>query len=258
MLIYPVLHFIYPVFVASIIPPWIPWHRFGSYFTALTIAAAGVSIVTKKHARMAGILLGIEIMLFCLLIHVPLLLHRPGDAWAARAMFGDTPSRVINAFKDFGLSGAVFVFAGIQSEQWKRTGRDAFLGLGKAILLISIAAFGILHFVFPAFAPGIPPMFVNVRFPLPGHLFWICATGIALLLFSAMLALNWRTRNLAVILGLMILAFDLLTWSPDFLVHPMDLAGNWLKDLGIVGGIFALAALPASESLNPSRTRCRP
>jgi len=70
MLVYPVLHFVYTDFVASIIPPWIPWHLFWTYFTAVTIMAAGVAIVFKKHAQLAATLLGIEIFLFCALIHV--------------------------------------------------------------------------------------------------------------------------------------------------------------------------------------------
>lgn len=238
MLVYPVLHFVYADFVTSIVPPWIPWHFFWTYFTALTIMAAGVAILFKKAAHLAAILLGIEILLFVALIHISLLFHGPGNAWAERAAFGDLPSRVINAFKDFGLSGAVFLFAGSQSKAWREAGRDPFWTLGSAIVSISIAAFGILHFVYPAFAPGIPPMLTSISFPLPGHLFWVHLSGAALLAFAVGIWIDEYARTAALLLGATILFFDLLTWGPIFIGHPAELAGNWLKDAGIAGGAW--------------------
>lgn len=241
MFVYPVLHFVYPDFVASIIPPWIPWHMFWTYFTAITIMAAGAAIVFKKHAQLAATLLGIEIFLFCALIHVFLLFHAPGDPWAGRAMFGDVPSRWMNFPKDLGMSGAAFISAGMQSEAWRTSGRDRLLTLGRLILALSIAAFGVLHLVYPAYAPGIPPNSSSVSFPIPGHLLWVYLTAAALLVLAASIAFNWRTRQAALLLGCMILLFDLLTWGPVFAAHPMELTGSWLKDAGIAGGAFILA-----------------
>jgi hypothetical protein len=43
-------------------------------------------------------------------------------------------------------------------------------------------------------------------------------------------------------IGTMILVFELLVWVPRFFRHPGELAGNWLKDLGMVGGLLILAA----------------
>ncbi len=258
MLVYPVLHFIYPDFVASIIPPWIPWHMFWTYFTAITLMAAGVSIVFLKHAQLAATLLGIEIFLFCALIHFFLIFHGPGNTWAQRSMFGDLPSRLINAPKDLGLSGAAFIFAGTQSKVFRTTGSDNVLLLGRIILSVCIAAFGVLHFVYPAFAPGIPPMSPNIPFPIPGHLFWVYLTGAALLAFAACIATNQRARLAAMLLGLTIVLFDLLTWVPVFLVHPVQLTGNWLKDIGIAGGAFVLADSlaakhPTTETMRSNR-----
>jgi uncharacterized membrane protein len=241
MLVFPVLHFVYTDFVASIIPPWIPWHLFWTYFTAITIFAAGVSIVCKRYAQLSAALLGIEIFLFCALIHVFLVFPSLGGAWAARPMFGDFPSRLMNFPKDLGMSGACFIFAGKQSEAFRKTGKDWLLTAGRLILALCIADFGVLHFVYPAFAPGIEPMSVSVPFPIPGHAFWVYLTGVALLILAASVAANWRIRETALVLGLMIVLFDLATWVPDFIAHPMDLTGNWLKDMGIAGGAFILA-----------------
>jgi len=241
MLIYPVLHFIYTDFVAGIIPPWIPWHLFWTYFTAITIFASGVSIVFRKYAQLSATLLGVEIFLFCALIHVFLVLDRPGDAWAGRAMFGDMPSRWMNFPKDLGMSGACFIFAGTQAGALGMSARHKILTLGRLILALCTAAFGVLHFIYPAYAPGIPPMSASVSFPIPGHAFWVYLTAVALLILAACLAANWHTREAALVLGLTIVVFDLLTWGPVFIVHPMELTGNFLKDIGIAGGAFVLA-----------------
>jgi uncharacterized membrane protein len=255
MLIFPVLHFLYPDFVASIVPPWIPWHLFWNYFTALTIFAAGLAIVFEKRAYLAATLLGIEILLFCVLIHVPLLFHSPTDPWATKAMFGDPHSRVINAFKDFGLVGAVLVYAGIQL-----FAHPAVLAAGRTILGICVTAFGVLHFFYPTYGPGIPPMFANIGFPIPGHAIWVYLTAVLLMAGGAAILLGKETRNTTAALGVMMLAFDVLTWAPRFAANPPDLWGNWLKDLGVIGGVFVLAAsLPirpiASHASAESRLR---
>jgi hypothetical protein len=134
MLVYPIFHFLYGPGVATIVPPWIPWRLFWTYFTGATISAAGLSILLRKHSHIPALSLGTEILLFVLLIDVLLIFPRPGDAWAERSMFGDLPGRLNNAFKDFRLSGAVFIFAGTQSEPWRTLGKDTALTLGRLIV----------------------------------------------------------------------------------------------------------------------------
>jgi uncharacterized membrane protein len=235
-----VLHFIYTDFVASLVPPWIPWHLFWTYFTAVTIFAAGLAIVFRKQSYWAAILLGIEILLFCALIHLKILFHRPDDPWATRALFGDLPGRVINAFKDFGLGGAVLLFAGTQASP--QPGRINWpLRIGQAIVAISLIAFGLLHFLYPAFAPGIEPISASVPFPIPGGSFWVYLTGAALVAGGLILLMHKESLTLTAFLGTGILLFELLTWLPRFASNPGDLTGNWLKDLGIIGGVLVLA-----------------
>jgi putative oxidoreductase len=244
MLIYPVLHFVYTDFVATIVPPWIPWHYFWTYFTAISIFAAGIAILARKFDRLAAALLGIEILLFCLLIHVPFLFHSPGDPWAGRPQFGDMPSRWMNAPKDFGLSGAAFLYAN----------REPFFSLGRAILSIAIAGCGILHLVYPAFAPGIAPMQVAVQFPLPGHLAWVYLTAAAFLAIAVGIWIPAYARRAALALGAIILFFDLLNWMPVFVNQPSQLTGNWLKDVGVAGGTWILAGrASANRSLQSSQ-----
>jgi len=245
MVIYGVEHFIYAPFVFTIVPPWIPWHAFWTYFTGIALIAAGVSIVFKKYAHLAATLLGTMIFLWVVLIHVFLIFHKPDDLWAGRSMFGDLPGRLNNAFKDLGLSGAAFILAGTQSEAARTLRANKLFRFGRLLFCIAIAAFGALHFLYPAFAPGIPPMFTDISFLLPGHLVWVYFTGATLFAAAICILMKKEERLVAMSLGAMIVVFDLLTWVPRFGAHPGDITGNWLKDLGLAGGALVLAsALP--------------
>lgn len=241
MLVYPPLHFIYPVFVAAIVPPWIPFPLFWTYFTAVAIFAAGVAILFRKYAYWASLLLGTEIFLFVILIHGPLLFHISMYPKEVQGIFGELPNRIINAFKDFGMCGAVFLYAGTEAESWKTKGSNIPFVIGSFILGISITAFGVIHFVYPQYAPGIPPMVPTITFIIPGLLFWVYLTGVILVLDGGTILIGKGTRLMIIWLGIILLAFDLLVWGPRFFTQPSELWGNWLKDIGVIGGVFILA-----------------
>jgi putative oxidoreductase len=92
-------------------------------------------------------------------------------------------------------------------------------------------------------------MFDAIKFPIPGHLFWVYLTGAALLAAGVSILINWQTRLATTAIGIMLLVFDLLTWGPRFFPHPGALAGNWLKDLGVIGGVLILASALRSQQL---------
>jgi uncharacterized membrane protein len=241
MLVFPVFHFVDTSFVAALVPPWIPGRVYWTWFTGATIFAAGLAILFRKQLRLAATLLGVEILLFCLLIHGPIL-FRPDNAWV-REIAGkeDLPARLNNAFKDLGMSGALFILAGGASNRWLSTRRDPLLDVGRAIFALCVAAFGVLHFVYPGFAPGIQPMYRTVAFPLPWGATWGFLTGAFFIVAAAAIAADRQAREAALWLGVVILAFDLLNWCPQFVANPGALAGNWLKDLGVAGGAWILA-----------------
>jgi uncharacterized membrane protein len=251
MLIYPVLHFVYMGFVERIVPPWIPWHPFWTVFTALTIFAAGLAIVTGKLLEPAAALLGLEILLFCLLIHLFLLLRLPGDVWARGAMFGDLPSRLINAPKDLGMSGACFILAGTAAATRAGQRRNWLLVLGLTLYSFAILDLAALHFVYPAYAPGLEPMQANVVFLLPGNRVLAYLTAIWFIAAIAMIVSRRYAYAAALGLALTMLVFDLLLWVPAFVRDPSLLTGNWLKDLGIIGGTLILAGFLAAQERLP-------
>src|SRR6186713_2607318 len=72
-LVVAVQHFMYAAFVAGIVPAYMPFRIFWVYFTAIAMIAAAIAIMTGIRARLAAALLGVMMVLFILLIHLPIL-----------------------------------------------------------------------------------------------------------------------------------------------------------------------------------------
>lgn len=96
-------HFYYARFVYQMIPAWIPAHPFFTYFTGLALLAGGIGILIPRVARLAGILVGLMIFSWVLLLHIPKALsdlHNVGETTAI--------------FEALALSGAAFLVAEIR------------------------------------------------------------------------------------------------------------------------------------------------
>jgi uncharacterized membrane protein YphA (DoxX/SURF4 family) len=120
-----------------------------------------------------------------------------------------------------------------------------FFTAGRALFAIAVGTLGVLHFVYPAFAHDAP-----MTFPLPGQPVWSYLTGAAFFAAGAAIFMNSRVRLAATMLGILILFFGLIVWVSWLAAHPQDVAGgNYLKDMGLVGGALLLAgALPRKSS----------
>src|SRR5215471_9769034 len=55
------LHFVFDGFVASLIPAWIPWHFFWTYFAGVALIAGGLGILVPKTTQWATLLSGVMI-----------------------------------------------------------------------------------------------------------------------------------------------------------------------------------------------------
>jgi uncharacterized membrane protein YphA (DoxX/SURF4 family) len=187
-------------------------------------------------------LLGLEMLLFVLFIHIFLIFRVPGEDWGGSPDFGDFGGRLINGFKELGIGGALFIYAGTESKAWRYFGKDKLYTFGRLIFGMDMFAYGLLHFIYPAFAPGLPPTHEDISFFIPGRLFWVCITGAACLVGGLCIFAGKQIRLASIGLAGMILLFDLLTWLPRFPAHPGDILGGWLKDIGIAGGAMILAS----------------
>ena len=71
MLVFGALHFIYALYVATLVPAWIPGRPFWPYLTGTAFIAAGLSIMTKVKARLAATLLGVMFGAWVIILHAP-------------------------------------------------------------------------------------------------------------------------------------------------------------------------------------------
>jgi uncharacterized membrane protein len=93
-------HFVYVDFVIKLVPEWIPGARYWVYFTGLALIAGGVGILVPRTSRLAATWVGIMILLWVVLLHIPraIGLHSAGETAAI--------------FEALAMSGVGFLLAG--------------------------------------------------------------------------------------------------------------------------------------------------
>ncbi len=87
VIVFGVDHFLYPGFVATLVPSWIPGPMFWTYFAGIALIAAGVGIVFNIKARLAATLLGVMIFIWLIVLHIPRAIADPsgglGNEWTS-------------------------------------------------------------------------------------------------------------------------------------------------------------------------------
>lgn len=64
-------HYLHTTHDAALIPAWIPWHTFWTYFTGAALIGSGLAIVTRIQVRPIATLLGTMIFLWVVTLHIP-------------------------------------------------------------------------------------------------------------------------------------------------------------------------------------------
>jgi len=75
LIVFGIAHFQVLTFIASLVPGWIPWHRFWTVFLGVAFISAGVSFATGFLQRWAALGVGLMFALWTLTIHLPVLLN---------------------------------------------------------------------------------------------------------------------------------------------------------------------------------------
>lgn len=91
--------------MAGMVP--LPGGVFWVYLTGLAMIAASVSLIIEKKTRLAGILLGIMLLIFVISIHIPGIMSE--DQMASQQAMS-------NGLKDLALAGAAFYIAGAYND----------------------------------------------------------------------------------------------------------------------------------------------
>jgi uncharacterized membrane protein len=66
-----VQHFLFPEAVVTLIPAWVPWARFWTYFAGVALIAGGAGLIVPRTTRIAGISVGMMVFTWLWILHIP-------------------------------------------------------------------------------------------------------------------------------------------------------------------------------------------
>jgi uncharacterized membrane protein len=96
-------HFLYGTGFQKTVPSFIPGGIFWVYLTGAALIAAAISFLTGKYTRPAGLFLAAFLIIIVFTVHIPALIHTPGDPVVSIAL--------TNLVKDTGLAGGALMIA---------------------------------------------------------------------------------------------------------------------------------------------------
>ena len=106
LIIAGIQHFIYPQFVATLVPAWIPPSQlFWTYFAGVALIAGGTGIMLPRTTHLAALLAGIMIFLWVPLLHIPR---------ALADLHGSNETTAV--FEALAMSGIALMIAGLSHD----------------------------------------------------------------------------------------------------------------------------------------------
>lgn len=102
MIAFGIAHFLYIQYVQVMVPAWIPDHIFWAYFGGVALIAAGVSIALDIQKKKVALLLGLMLLLWFVMLHVPGAIANPSI---------NRGNLVASAFDALAFSATAFLIA---------------------------------------------------------------------------------------------------------------------------------------------------
>jgi uncharacterized membrane protein YphA (DoxX/SURF4 family) len=241
-------HFTLTQEIASIVPPFIPWHMFWAYFVGACFVAGPLAIVTRIQARLAAILIALTFFLFVLLMDVPAIVQGQHDRIVAALVF-----------RELSFSSGALAFAAMLTQQLIERGKQAsrMLPTIGATVARYVVALGVLLYSFEQFrhanyVPGVPldrmtPSYVH------WHGFWDYLAAVIYLVAGIPLLIGKKTRIAATWIGLAVFVVVLGVYVPIAIVDraSLDNGLNYIFDtLMYCGAVLMLAgAMPREKNV---------
>jgi uncharacterized membrane protein YphA (DoxX/SURF4 family) len=233
-------HFFSAQGISQLVPKFMPWPLFWTYFVGGALLAASLSIATKSLQRWSGLLFGVMMFSFVAMMDLPGTVAEPHNRINWTLMLREM---------SFGAGGWVLA-ANAMPEQQARI-RKTFITIGRVVIGFTAMFYGVEHFLHPRNVPGVPleklmPTWIPLA-PLISYL-----TGAILLIAGAAILLGRNTRTAATYLGtwIALLVFTvylaiLIASFPDPSTDVKVEAVNYFFDtLLYAGAVLALARTP--------------
>ena len=232
-------HFTATKILAGMVPRWIPGHLFWALFVGACLIGAALSIAVRKYTGIAAALLGLTILLFVLLIHIPGVANAP----SSRLLW-------VVALRDLAFSGGALSVAATQKKPWTPQVRQGLILLARLFIGVPITFLGVEQFLHPELAPGVPLQKLTPLW-IPGHALWGYPTGAVFVVAGLCLISNKKARLAATWLGVVILLLVLVFYLPILIANLSDIGNglNYLVDtLLLSGSVLALAQAQLTQN----------
>jgi len=223
--------------ISQIVPKFMPWPLFWTYFVGVALIAASLSIATKIQVRWSGLLFGCMMFLFVAMMDLPGTLADPHNRinWV-----------LLLRELSFGAGGWLLAAGALA----RKDGQGSkLITVGRIVIGIAAIFYGVEHFLHPVNVPGVPlEKFMPVWIPGPRLIAYL--TGAILLTAGVSILLARKTRTAATYLGGWILLLVIFIYGPILVVSLLDPSTdvkveglNYFFDtLLFAGAILALAS----------------
>jgi uncharacterized membrane protein YphA (DoxX/SURF4 family) len=217
--------------IATIVPAWIPWHLFWTYFVGTCLIAAAFSLVTGIQARLAATLLALTFFLFVVLMDAPGWAQNPKDRFALALMLREL---------SFG-AGPLALAASLTGLQSQRCARIA-ATIARYFIAVAVLFYSLEQFRHADHVPGIPLEMVTPTW-IFAHTFWTYLAAAVYAVAGVLLLAGKKARAAAMGVGLTVLLVELAVYVPIAWAERASLEGlNYFFDTLMFGGTALLLA----------------
>ncbi len=228
-----------PSYIQDMAPSWMPVRPFWPYLVGCALLAAATSLTARKFVRLSSTLLGVMFSLFVCLIYIPGVVADPKSRFAWTL-----------ALRDLSFAGGAWGMAGLHTRASSPQASKWMILFGRVVIAVAAIFFGVVHFLHPEFAPGVPlgkimPSWV----PFPSV--WGYLAGAILLAGGIGLALNKKPRMAAASIGALMTVLTLFLYLPILILARSGLTADINEALNYVGDtlLYAGAALALASAL---------
>lgn len=223
--------------LAPIVPKWLPYPLFWTYFFGCALLAAAISFIIWRCVRWSGALLALFFLIIVATIDLP-----------------GAPKHLHERFfwiltvRETGFACGAMVLAGSVWPRGSQVGA-ALIRVGRFVLAPIFVFYAIEHFLFPKNVPGVPlENLIPAWFPAPNLLSYFIG---AVLLIAGFGLLFRRTAGMAAAgSGMILLLLTAFFYLPIFLME-MHFTMAAVEGMNYVGDtlLFAATALLAGSDL---------
>ena len=225
----------------GIVPHWLPWPLFWTYFVGVCLLAAAVSFIAFRHVRWSASLLALLFLIIVATVDLPNLPASMHDRFFW-----------ILTVRETSFAGGAMVLAGSVWIGGNRTAR-ALTNIGRTIVALVMIFYAIEHFLHPDHVPGVPlEKLIPAWMPAPILMSWF--TGLTLLVGVVAMLVPRTTRVAAAAAGSILVLLTAFFYGPIFAKEigtPLVVEGlNYIFDTLLFAGTVLLAGLPPASDLN--------